>query len=184
MRSAILGPVLTAATALALTTTAAAPAQATTTASPVLVASCTATISGTYTSPLDPGATNAQQADTIQQTGNATCVDDAGQPLIRGTMTRTTILPAAQCSGITYSDPSTTTITWTDGTTTSLTLDQANTVSVQGTASTTGTGTATTNSTKFAGDSIDGAVMSTGPGCGTPSGQTTVTSTVVFTLAH
>ncbi|MEZ0107707.1 hypothetical protein ABH920_001699 [Catenulispora sp. EB89] len=183
MRSAILGPVLTAAAALALT--AAAPAaQAATTASPVLVASCTATISGTYTSPLDPGGTNAQQADTLQQTGTITCVDDAGQPLVRGTMTRTTILPAAQCSGIAYSDPSTNTINWTDGTTTSLTLDQANVVSVLGAASTTGTGTATTNSTKFAGDSIDGAVMGTGPGCGTPSGQTTVNSTVVFTLAH
>jgi hypothetical protein len=182
MRSAILGPVLTATAALALATT--APAQAATTASPVLVASCTATITGTYTSPLDPGATNAQQADTLQQTGNTTCVDDAGQPLIRGTMTRTAVLPAAQCSGIAYSDPSTTTITWSDNTVTNLTLNQANVVSVLGTASTTGTGTVTTDSTKFAGDSIDGAVMGSGPGCGTPAGQTTVSSTVVFTLAH
>ena len=203
MRSAILGPVLTAAAALALTAApAAAPAQAATPAkatthaqaakhgqavtkaSPVLVASCTATISGSYTSPLDPGGTNAQQPDTLQQSGAVTCVDNGGQLLIRGTMTRTAALPAAQCSGIAYSDPSTTTITWADGTTSSLTLDPANVVSVLGTASTTGTGSVTPTSTKFAGDTIDAAVMATGPGCGTAAGQTTVNSTVVFTLAH
>ena len=99
-------------------------------------------------------------------------------------MTRTTGLPAAQYSGIAYSDPSTTRITWADGTFSSITLDQANVVSVLGTASTTGTGSVSADSTKFTGDSIDGAVMGAGDGCGTAAGQRTVTSTLVFTLAH
>ena len=188
MRSAtILGTALTVTSALAL----AAPAQARTVApgrggasSPVLVASCTATVSGTYSSPLDPGSTNAQQAETLQQTGTATCVDDAGGVLVRGTVTRSAVLPAAQCSGIVYSDPATNTFNWADGTSSSFTLSPAAIVSVLGTAFSTGTGTVTAASTKFAGDSIDGAVMSSGPGCGTASGQTTVTSTIVFTLAH
>ena len=99
-------------------------------------------------------------------------------------MTRTTVLPAAQCSGIAYSDPSTTRIAWADGTFSSLTLDQANVVSVLGTASTTGIGSMSADSTKFTGDSIDGAVMGTGTGCGTAAGQRAVSSTMVFTLAH
>jgi hypothetical protein len=133
---------------------------------------------------LDPHSTNAQQAETLNQTGTATCVDDAGEPLVRGTVTRSAVLPAAQCSGIAYSDPATNTFNWADGTTSSFTLSSAAIVSVLGTASSTGTGTVTAASTKFAGDSIDGAVMSSGPGCNTASGQTKVTSTIVFTLAH
>jgi hypothetical protein len=188
MRSAILGTVLTVTAALATT----APAQARTAAAPVrpgsasavLVASCTATVNGTFTSPLDPGSSNAPQAESLTQTGTATCVDDAGEPLIRGTVTRTVVLPAAQCSGIAYSDPATTTFTWADGTTSAFSLSPAAVVTVLGTASSTGTGAVTAASTKFAGDSIDGAVMSTGPGCGTASGQTAVSSTIVFTLAR
>jgi hypothetical protein len=179
MRTAILGTVLTVTAALAAT----APAYAGT-ASPVLVATCTATLSGSYSSPLDPGSTNAQQADTLSQSGTVICVDDGGQPLVRGTVTRTAVLPAAQCSGIAYSDPSTTRITWADGTFTSLTLGQANVVSALGTASTTGIGSVSADSTKFTGDSIDGAVMGAGDGCGTAAGQRTVASTMVFTLAH
>ncbi|MEY9908317.1 hypothetical protein ABIA35_004550 [Catenulispora sp. MAP12-49] len=185
MRTATLGTALTltltATTALTLTLTAPAHADA---GGQVLLASCTATMTGTYTSPLDPGSTDAQQPDSLPQTGTVTCVDDAGQPLVRGTVTRTADLPAAQCSGITYSDPSTTRIAWADGTTTTLTLDQATVIAVLGTASTTGTGTATPDSTKFTGDSIDAAVMTSGPGCGTAKGQTDVASTMVFTLAH
>lgn len=188
MRSAtILGTALTVTAAVAL----AAPAQARTVApgsggasSPVLIASCTATVSGTYSSPLDPGSTNVQQAVTLQQTGTATCVDESGEPLVRGSVTRSAVLPAAQCSGIAYSVPATNTFTWADGTTSSFVLSPAAVVSVLGTASSTGTGTVAAASTKFAGDSIDGAVMSSGPGCGTAAGQTTVTSTIVFTLAH
>lgn|GEM_PF-4136277 len=95
-----------------------------------------------------------------------------------------TVLPAAQCSGIAYSDPSTTRITWADGTFRSISLDQADVVSVLGTASTTGTGSVSADSTKFTGDSIDGAVMGAGDGCGTAAGQRTITSILVFTLAH
>ena len=78
MRTAILGTVLTVTATLATT----APAYAGAAASPVLVASCTATLSGSYASPLDPGSTNAQQADTLSQSGTVTCVDDGGQPLV------------------------------------------------------------------------------------------------------
>lgn len=177
MRSAILGTVLTVTAALAT----AAPAHA---ASPVLVASCTATATGAYTSPLDPGSTNAQQPDTLRQTGPVTCVDDSGEQLITGTLTRTVVLPAAQCSGILYTDPETDSIAWADGTVSALSLDHGAVVSVLGTASSTGTGSVTAAGTKFPGDSIDFAVMSSGPGCGTASGQTNVSSTVVFTLAH
>ena len=179
MRSTILGTVLAAATALALAT----PAHAAT-RSAVLVASCTATLTGTWSSPLDPGSTNAQHPETLRQSGSVTCVDNSGQPLVRGTMTRTANLPAAQCSGITYNDPSTNRIAWNDGTATTFTLNQATVISVLGAASTTGTGTATADSTKFSGDIVDGAVMSSGPGCGAASGQTNVASTVVFALAH
>jgi hypothetical protein len=177
MRSAILGTVLTVTAALAT----AAPAHA---ASPVLVASCTATLTGAFTAPLDPGSTNAQQPDTLQQSGPVTCVDDAGEPLVRGTLTRTVVLPAAQCSGIAYSDPETDSVAWSDGAVGALSLDHAAVVTVLGTASSTGTGSVTANSSKFAGDSIDFAGMSSGPGCGTAAGQTAVTSTLVFTLAH
>jgi hypothetical protein len=187
MRSAILGTALAVTAALAL----AAPAQARTVApgrgsasSRVLIASCTATVSGTYSSPLDRGSTNVQQAETLRQTGTATCVDVAGEPLVRGTVTRSAVLPAAQCSGVVYSDPATTTFTWADGTVSTFSLSPAAVVTVLGTASSTGTGTVTAASTKFAGDSIDGAVMSSGPGCGTAAGQTAVTSTIVFILAH
>ena len=183
MKSATLGTVLTVAATLALTAPI-APAAHADAGSPVLIASCTGTLNGTYTKPLDPGSTNAQQADSLTQNGTVTCVDDGGQPLVRGTVTRSVTLPAAQCSGIAYSDPSATRITWADGTFTALTLDQANVVSVLGTASTTGAGSVSADSTKFTGDSIDGAVMSSGPGCGTAPGQTNVSSTLVFTLAH
>ena len=57
-------------------------------------------------------------------------------------------------------------------------------ISVLGTASTTGTGSVSADSTKFTGDSIDGAVMGAGDGCGTTAGQRAITSTLVFTLAH
>lgn len=179
MRSAILGTVLTVAAAFAV----AAPARASS-ASPVLIASCTATVTGAYTSPLDPGGTNAPQPETLRQTGTATCVDVGGGTLSRGTVTRTTVLPAAQCTSIAYSDPSTTSIAWSDGTVSAFSLDHAAVVSVLGTDSATGTGTVTADSTKFAGDAIDGAVMSSGPGCGTAAGETTVSSTIVITLAH
>lgn len=187
MRTAILGAALTVTAALASTTPPAHATTSTATATApqlILVATCTATLTGGYATPLDPGSTNAQQPDTLSETGNVTCVDDAGQPLIRGTMTRTTVLPTAQCSGIAYNDPSTTRITWSDGTTTNLTLDQANAIAVLGTTATSGTGAATTDSTKFTGDTIDAAVMATGPGCGTKTGQTQVDATMVFTLAH
>ena len=172
MRSAILGTVLTVAAGLAATAapraeaTAAAPLRAFPAASPVLVASCTATLTGSWTTPLDPGATNAPQAETLHQSGTLTCVDPGGATLFTGTLTRTTVLPAAQCTTIIYNDPSTTTITWTDGTTSKLTLTQAAVVTVLGAAATNGAGAMSADSAKFPGDSIDGAIMTTGPGCG------------------
>ncbi|MBS2532160.1 hypothetical protein KGQ20_05185 [Catenulispora sp. NF23] len=177
MRSAILGTVLTVAAGLAVT----APPRA---EAAVLVASCTATLSGSWSAPLDPGSTNAAQPETLQQSGPVGCFDDGGAPLVGGTMTRTTVLLAAQCTGIAYSDPSTTFITWSDGTVSTLSLGQAAVVTVLGNASTNGSGSMAPASAKFGGDAIDGAVMTTGPGCGTASGQTNVTSTVVFTLAR
>ena len=52
------------------------------------------------------------------------------------------------------------------------------------TTAATGTGASAAGSTKFTGDTIDAALMATGPGCGTQAGQTKVDATMVFTLAH
>jgi hypothetical protein len=179
MRSVILGAVLTAGAALAIT----APVRANS-ASQVLVASCNATASGSFSAPLDPGGTDAAQSETLQQTGTVACFDTGGGLLIQGTVTRTTVIPAAQCTGISTLGSSTARVNWSDGTVSIFDLGQTALVAVDGTASVNGRSTVTSDSSKFAGASVFATVMSTGSGCRTAAGQTSVGSTMVFTLAR
>jgi hypothetical protein len=179
LRSAVLGAALTVGPALAI----AGPAHAAH-AAQVLIASCNATVSGSFSTPLDPGGSDAAQSETLSQNGTVTCFDAGGGLLVSGTATRTTVIPAAQCTGISTPGSSVFRVSWGDGTVSTFDLGQATLIAVDGTASVAAASTVTSDSTKFAGASIDAGVMSSGSGCRTAAGQSSVDSTVVFTLAR
>ncbi|WBP91011.1 hypothetical protein [Kitasatospora cathayae] len=169
-----------------LLTGASAPAGSgpTASAAPTTDATCVLNAHGVFANAVGPGGTDLPLPDTLAMTGTVNCVDAADAPLAAGTFERTVTMPAAECTGDEHGDTSTTTVHWADLTTSTLRFDKTDVVKVNGTASLVVSGTVTADSARFAGDALTAVGTSSGAGCGTPAGETTLDSTLVLRLTH
>jgi hypothetical protein len=184
MKTAVLGAALAAASLLAAAAAPAHSAHVRSTRAAVLDATCVQTAHGTFATAVDPGGTDASQQDTLHMTGTVKCEDSAGVPVATGTFQRTVTMPGEECTGDEHRDTSTTTVTWSDKSVSTFTFDRTEVVKAAGTASLVITGGVSTDSARFAKDTINAVGVSTGSGCGTKAGETAVDSTIVLRLTH
>ncbi|CAM5291209.1 hypothetical protein BOQ63_007435 [Streptomyces viridifaciens] len=153
-------------------------------AAPVTDATCVLNAHGVFANAVGAGGIDLPLPDTLAMTGTLSCVDAFGAPLASGTFERTVTMPAAECTGDEHGDTSTTTVHWADLSTSTLRFTRTDVVKVNGTASLVVSGAVTADSARFAGDALSAVGTSSGAGCGTPAGETTLDSTLVLRLTH
>jgi len=123
-------------------------------------------------------------SNALSMTGTVACVDVGGAPGATGTFERTVTMPAAECTGDELGDTSTTRVAWSDGAVSTFNFDKTSVVKVSGTASLAVSGAVTDDSARYASDTISGGGLSVGAGCGTPTGEAALDSTLVVRLTH
>jgi len=136
------------------------------------LAICTVVNTGTYQKAVDPGGSDAPEADTVTGTGVLNCVDASGKPLIAGTSTYAVNLTGAECTGDVTGQTITEKITWSDGTRSTVTLAKNNAVELGGVATVTDSGSISAASTRFAGSTVTSLGTADGKGCGSAQGET------------
>lgn len=151
---------------------------------PVTDATCVLNAHGVFANAVGAGGIDLPLPDTLAMTGTLSCVDAFGAPLASGTFERTVTMPAAECTGDEHGDTSTTTVHWADLSASTLRFTRTDVVKVNGTASLVVSGAVTADSARFAGDALSAVGTSSGAGCGTPAGETTLDSTLVLRLTH
>ncbi|MFG2910411.1 hypothetical protein ACGF13_35860 [Kitasatospora sp. NPDC048286] len=179
MKPVLVGAALTAVALLE----AAIPALAAS-AEPEVDATCVRTLHGTFDGPAAPGRGNASQADTLHMTGTLTCVDPAGKPLAAGTVDHTVSLPRTECTADEHGDTSATRVTWADGAVSTFGFEHTDVVKADGTASLVAAGGVTSDSARFAGDTLHGVGTGVSTGCGSSAAARKVASTMVLRLTH
>lgn len=145
---------------------------------------CLRTTHGALTTPLDPGGLDTPQSDALRMTGTMTCLDATGAPLATGTVDQAVTMPRIECTGDENQNTSQTVVTWSDGTVSTFTFDHTDVTKTNGTAGLIVSGSVTTDSALFAGDTVNGAGTGTSVGCGTAIGETTANSVLVLHLTR
>lgn len=113
-----------------------------------------------------------------------TCTDATGAPLAAGTVDQAVTMPRTECTGEETGNTSKTVVTWSDGTVSTLVFDHSDVIKANGISGLVVSGSVTAGSTRFAGDTINGAGAGASVGCGTAAGETTADSTLLLHLTH
>lgn len=178
MKHILVGAILTAASILASVGPAGATTQSTTDAF------CVRTTQGALATPIGLGGVNIPQTSALHMTGTMVCRDSSGVPLATGTVDQAVTMPRTECTGEEDQNTSQTVVTWSDGTVSTLKFDRTEVIKANGTTGLIVSGSVTSDSTRFAGDMVNGAGAGTSVGCGTAVGETTANSTLVLRLTH
>lgn len=147
---------------------------------------CVAHSSGKLSDPLDPGTGNDKpQAEKLTGSGTVKCTDANGDDLgVTGKVRIRESFSGLRCNGNADSGSVETETTWSDGTVSKETFSTVGDNNVDGISILSFRGTVSSDSTKFAGDTVTLGGIAIGSGCGTAHGETGRSATPVISYSH